>query len=47
MLSHQPDGCQATPHALGDMEYIRTLLWNPIIIGYRVDIILHPHKIHE
>ena len=23
-LSHQPSGCQATPCALGDIEYIKT-----------------------
>ena len=39
-LSRQPGGCQATPCALGDMEYIRTLSWNPIVIGYHVRIIL-------
>ena len=46
-LSRQPSGCQATPRALGDMEYIRTFSWNPAVIGYRVRIILHPHETHE
>ena len=46
-LSRQPGGCQAIPCALGDMEYIRTLSWNPSVIGYRVRVILHPHETHE
>ena len=46
-MSRQPGGCQATPRALRDMEYIRTLSWNLAIIGYCVRIILHPHETHE
>ena len=42
-LSCQPVGCQATPRTLGDMEYVRTHLWNLFIIDYHVRIILHPH----
>ena len=42
-LSWQPVGSQATPRTLGDMEYVRTDLWNLPIIDYRVCIIFHPH----
>ena len=44
MLSCQPVGCQGTPHTLGDMEYIRTPLWNLSFIDYNICIILHPHE---
>ena len=46
-LSCQPILCQAASHILGDIEYIRTLLWNLSVIGYHVCIILHPHETHE
>ena len=46
-LSCQLGGCQATPRALGDLEYIRTLSWNLSVIGCRVRVILHPHETHE
>ena len=42
-LSCQPVGCQATPSTLGDMEYVRTHLWNLPVTDYHVCIILHPH----
>ena len=42
-LSCQPFGCQATPRALEDMEYIRIPSWNLVIIIYYVHIIpIHP-----
>ena len=34
---------QVTPRTLGDMEYVRTHLWNLHVIDYHVCIILHPH----
>ena len=40
-------GCQATPRTLGDIEYVRTHLWNLSIIDYHVCIISHPHETHE
>ena len=43
----QPDECLATPRALGDNEYLNPLSWNPVVIGYRVRIILHPCETHE
>ena len=43
-LSCQPVGCQATPRTLGDMEYVKTHLWNFSIIDYHVCKIFHPHK---
>ena len=46
-LSFQLVGCQATPRTLGDMDYIRTLLWNLYVISYHLCIILHPHEAHE
>ena len=46
-LSCQPIGCQATPHTLEAMEYIRTPLWNLFIFFYHVCIILHSHETHE
>ena len=46
-LSCQPGGCQATPRALGDIEYIITLSWNPTVISYRICIIIYPRKIHK
>ena len=43
LSSCQPVGCQATPRTLGDMEYVRTHLWNLLVIDYHVCIILHLH----
>ena len=39
-LSCQPVVCQATPHIVGDMEYIITHLWNLSVIDYHVCISL-------
>ena len=33
--------------ALGAMEYMRTPIWNLLIISYHLYIILPPHEIHE
>ena len=40
-------GCQAPTLVLGDMECIKTSLWNFAIIIYHVHIILHPYTTHE